>query len=55
MREFIRKHRAAREYDEFLRRKVEPGRISMRIGIGQSNDEVKARFAARRVNVKKKA
>jgi hypothetical protein len=48
MREFIRRQREAREYDEFLNRKVEIARSSMRTGSGRSNDEVEAEFAARR-------
>ena len=32
MREFVERQRKAREYDEFLRRKVEMGRASMRAG-----------------------
>lgn len=48
MREFILRQREARDYDEFLRRKVEAGRAAMHAGIGQSNDEVEALFAARR-------
>lgn len=48
MREFIQRQREAREYDEFLRRKVEAGRASMHAGQGRSNDEVEAGFAARR-------
>ena len=51
MREFIQRQREAREYDEFLSRKVEAGRASMRGGQGRSNDEVEAEFAARRANV----
>lgn len=51
MREFVQRQREAREYDEFLRRKVEAGRASMRSGQGRSNDEVEAEFAARRANV----
>ena len=48
MREFVQRQREAREYDEFLRSKVETGRASMRAGHGQPNDEVEATFAARR-------
>ena len=48
MREFIERQRQAREYDNFLERKVEAGRASMRAGVGRSNDEVEATFAARR-------
>ena len=51
MREFVQRQREAREYDEFLRRKVETGRASMRAGHGRSNDEVEAEFAACRASV----
>lgn len=51
MREFVRRQREAREYDEFLHRKVEIARSSARAGLGQSNDEVEAAFAARRAGV----
>ncbi|MBK8067602.1 MAG: antitoxin of toxin-antitoxin stability system [Rhodanobacteraceae bacterium] len=48
MREFVQRQRQAREYDAFLQRKVDAARTSMRAGHGQSNDEVEAKFAARR-------
>ena len=51
MREFVQRQREAREYDEFLRRKVEAGRISMRGGRGRSNEEIEAAFAERRASV----
>ena len=51
MREFVQRQREAREYDEFLRRKVEAGRASMQVGQGRSNDEVEAEFTARRARV----
>jgi len=41
MRSYIEQRRQAREYDEYLRRKVEAGRASMRAGRGRSNDEVR--------------
>jgi hypothetical protein len=50
MREFVRRQREAREYDEFLNRKVEIARSSVRAGSGRSNDEIEAEFAARRTN-----
>ena len=50
MREFVQRQREAREYDEFLRRKVDVARSSMRADLGQSNDEVEAEFAARRAS-----
>ena len=51
MREFVQRQREAREYDEFLRNKVEAGRSSMRAGRGRPNDDVEAAFAARRAKV----
>ena len=48
MREFVQRQREVREYDEFLRRKVEAGRASMRAGRGRSNEKVEATFAAKR-------
>jgi hypothetical protein len=48
MREFVQGQRAAREYDEFLRGKVEAARASIRAGRGRSNEKVEAEFAARR-------
>lgn len=48
MRGYIEQRQKAREYDDYLRRKVEAGRTSMRVGRGRSNDEVEAAFAARR-------
>lgn len=51
MRDFIQQQRQAREYDEFLRSKVEAGRASMRAGPGRSNDEVEAEFATKRAQV----
>lgn len=48
MREFVQRSREAREYDEFLGRKLDAARASMRADVGRSNDEVEATFAARR-------
>lgn len=53
MREFIERQREAREYEQFLRGKVEAGRASMRANLGQTNDEVEAIFVARRNKVMK--
>ncbi len=50
MREFVERQRQAREYDVFLSRKVEAGRVSMRAGIGRSSEEVEAKFTARRAS-----
>lgn len=51
MREFVQRQREAREYDAFLRRKVEVARRSMRAGRGHSNEKVEAEFAARRAEL----
>ncbi|MEQ1889224.1 MAG: antitoxin of toxin-antitoxin stability system [Alphaproteobacteria bacterium] len=48
MRDYIARQQQAREYDDYLRRKVELARVSVRAGRGRSNDEVNAEFAARR-------
>lgn len=50
MREFIERQRQARDYDSFLSSKVEAGRASVRAGMGRSNEEVEATFAARRAS-----
>jgi hypothetical protein len=51
MREFVQRQREAREYDDFLRSKVEVARVSMRADTGRSNEEVEAKFAARRTEL----
>ena len=48
MRDFVLRQREAREYDAFLRDKVEAARASMQAGEGRPDEEVEARFAARR-------
>lgn len=48
MREYVQQQRQAREYDAFLQAKVDAARTSMRAGRGRSNDEIEAKFAARR-------
>ena len=45
MREFIQRQREIREYDEFLRQKIEISRTSMLAGLGRSNEEVEAEFS----------
>lgn len=55
MREFVQRQRQAREYDDFLRSKVDLARTSMQAGVGQANDEVESVFAARRAAVASQA
>lgn len=51
MRDFVQRQREAREYDAFLRNKVDVARSSMRAGQGRSNEEVEAGFASRRTEL----
>lgn len=55
MREFVQRQREAREYDEFLRRKVEVARAQRRAGKHYSNEEVEAEFAAQRAELLREA
>jgi predicted transcriptional regulator len=55
MREFVQRQREARDYDAFLRRKVEVARVSVRASRGRSSEEVEAEFAARRSKVASRA
>lgn len=48
MRDYIDQRRQAREYEDYLRRKVDAGRASMRAGRGRANEEVETEFAAMR-------
>lgn len=48
MREFVERQRHSREYGEFLQAKVDAGRTSARAGLGRSNEDIEAEFAARR-------
>jgi predicted transcriptional regulator len=48
MRSFVQQQRAQREHDAFVQRKVEAARTSVVEGLGRSNEEVEAAFAARR-------
>ncbi|MDP3795447.1 MAG: antitoxin of toxin-antitoxin stability system [bacterium] len=48
MRGFVQQQRQAREYEEFLRHKIDASRASMRAGLGRTNDDVEAAFAAKR-------
>jgi hypothetical protein len=51
MRGYIEQRRQAREYADFLRRKVALGRASMQAGDGRPDDVVEGTFAARRNKV----
>lgn len=54
MRGYVEQRRQAREYDEFLRRKVEIARRQRAAGMHFSNDEVDAATAARRVELQRR-
>ena len=51
MRNFIQQQREAADYDEFVRRKVDIARTSIKAGHSRSNEDVAADFAARRAAV----
>jgi hypothetical protein len=51
MRKFVQCQAEARDYDAFLRRKVDAARASMQAGRGRSNDEIEAGFAVRRMEI----
>ncbi|MDO9102893.1 MAG: antitoxin of toxin-antitoxin stability system [Candidatus Nitrotoga sp.] len=51
MRDFVQRQREAREYDDFLRRKVEKARAQIQAGEHQSNEDVSAEFAAKRAQL----
>lgn len=48
MRDYVRKAREAAEYEDWFRRRVEAGRADVRAGRVAPNEDVEARFAARR-------
>ncbi len=51
MRDYIKQRRQAREYDDYLRRKVEAARRQRDAGLHFSNEEVEAEADARRVEL----
>ena len=55
MRDFVARQREAREYEEFLREKVERARASIRAGRGIPNEEVEAEFAKLRDELTRRA
>lgn len=55
MREFVQRQRQAREYEEFLRGKVDNARAQIRAGEFASSDDVETRSAARRAQLLAKA
>ena len=52
MRDFVQRQREAREYGDFLRAKVDQAREQVRAGNLVGGDEVEARFAARRAQLR---
>jgi len=51
MRDFVQRQREAREYDDFLRRKVEKARAQIQAGEHRSNEDVSAEFADKRAQL----
>lgn len=52
MRDFVQRQREAREYGDFLRAKVELARGQVSEGNSAGGEEVEARFAARRAQLR---
>ena len=48
MRNFINNQREEREYNDFLKQKIETARHSMQAGRGRLNEDVEAKFSAKR-------
>jgi predicted transcriptional regulator len=55
MREFVERQREKRDYTAFLQRKVDLARASADAGLGRSNEDVEADFAARRAALRRSA
>lgn len=53
--DFVKRRTEERSYNEFLRRKVEIARAQIARGEVFTQEEVEARFAARRAELRKKA
>ena len=51
MRDFVQRQRDSREYDTFLRSKVDMAREQIRDGEHSTSEDVEARFAARRAQL----
>jgi hypothetical protein len=55
MRDFVQRQREARDYEEFVRRRVETARSERQAGLSFSNEDIEAEFAARRAGLLRKA
>lgn len=55
MREYINRRQQSRQYDDYLRRKVEIARAQRDAGMHVSNDEVEAEATARRAELQRRA
>jgi predicted transcriptional regulator len=54
MRDYVQQRRQEREYEDFLRSKVEAARAQIARGQYRSNEEVEADFSARRAKLRRK-
>ncbi|MBB2687788.1 UNVERIFIED_ORG: putative transcriptional regulator [Rhizobium etli] len=54
MREYINRRQQSRQYDDYLRRKVEIARAQRDAGMHVSNDEVEAEATARRGELRRR-
>ena len=54
MRDFVNRRKKAREYDQYLARKAEAARQSLKAGLGRGNDDVEADFQERRDRMRRR-
>ncbi|MBB5574995.1 MULTISPECIES: antitoxin of toxin-antitoxin stability system [Rhizobium] len=54
MREYINRRQQARQYDDYLRRKVEIAREQRNAGMHVSNEDVEAEATARRTELRRR-
>lgn len=55
MRDFVRQQREAREYDEFVRQKVERARAAHQMGASIPHEDVEAEAALQRADLLRRA
>jgi hypothetical protein len=55
MRDFVQRQRDARKYEDFLSGKIDQAREQIRNGQSVSNEEIEAKFSARRAAIQANA
>ncbi|TCS16541.1 antitoxin of toxin-antitoxin stability system [Caulobacter sp. BK020] len=55
MRDFVQSRHETRDYEDFVRRKVDTARTERRAGLSVSNEDVETEFASHRADLLRKA